>query len=370
MTDVLQSREFMTTWHSSPRPGVEAWSTRKKANLMGSGKSTDFVPLFRPFDLLAAPNQSKLILENSDHRIGVESVCGAQAYFRRHIDFDTIYFQFAGTTTLETEYGEYVMKPGDVLHVPEGISHRATGTADSLRWFAYVNDPVVEFMDAATAHTGESEFKLIRRNGPDWTIPSGRERPQKGGIVEERMINWDHGPDDLTVVERDYDYLVNASSTHISEKHSGIHLIHAFDIFHAIAGKKGAVEPIFRSPHLEVKTYNITGEQFAFHRALRSEEIRIQFRGDANDMSELGGEHTHPGTASVIPRGIAHSVITEPPNSPLFLRLNFYSNIPWHYPSDLTRHFFDSAFETQTIIKREAQWRIDADLVVPSMANA
>jgi quercetin dioxygenase-like cupin family protein len=370
MTDtVTKSREFMTTWHTSPRPGIEAWSTRNKANLMGSGRSTDYVPLFRPFDLLALPNQSRIILQNSDHRIGVESVCGAQPFFRRHIDFDTVYFQFAGTATIETEYGEYVMRPGDLMHVPEGISHRATGTADSLRWFAFVNDPFIAFMDESE-HTGESEFRMIRHNGPNWTIPAGQEQPKKSGIVEERMVTWDHGPDDMTVVERDYGYLVDASSTHISEKRSAIRVMRGFDVFKAIAGKKGAVEPIFQSPHLEIKTYNITGEQFAFHRALRSEEIRIQFRGEAEDMSELANQTCRPGDATVIPRGIAHSVITEPPDSPLFLRLNFYSNIPWHYPTDLTRHFFNSTFEPQTIIRREAPWRIEAGLVVPSLANA
>jgi len=368
MADIV-TREFMTTWHSSPRAGVEAWSTRNKANLMGSARSTDYVPPFRPFDLLAVPNQARIILQNDDHRIGVESVCGTQAYFRRHIDFDTVYFQFAGTTTLETEYGEYAMKPGDLIHVPEGIAHRATGSADSLRWFAFVNDPFTAFIEDG-AHTGESEFRVIRHNGPNWKIPAGQETPTKNGIVEERMICWDHGADDVTSVERDYDYLVSASSTHASEKLSGIHTVRAFDIFKAIAGKKGGVEPIFRAPHLEIKTYNITGEQFAFHRALRSEEIRIQFRGDAKDMSELESVVVHPGDATVIPRGIAHSVITEPPDSPHFLRLNFYSNIPWHYPTDLTRHVFNSTFETQTIIREEAAWRIAAGLVVPSYEPA
>src|ERR1700761_5328471 len=156
MTDIIQSKEFMTTWHSSPRAGIEAWATRNKANLMGSGHSTDFVPLFRPFDMLPVPNVSRIILENADHRIGVESVVGVQPYFRRHVDFDTIYFQFAGTTTIETEYGEYVMKPGDVMNVPEGIAHRSTGTADSLRWFAFVNDPITAFMDPNEVHTGET----------------------------------------------------------------------------------------------------------------------------------------------------------------------------------------------------------------------
>lgn len=362
MSDDRNQSEFMTAWHT----GIKAWSNRKKSSLMGTARSTDYVPAFRPFDLLALPNSSAVLLENADHRIGVESVCGAQPFFRRHIDFDTIYFQFAGTTTLETEYGEYVMSPGDLLLVPGGTAHRATGTADSLRWFAYLSDPVTDVMDETTAHTGESTFRMLRHGGPDWTVPPGMETQKKSGIVEERMICWHHGPDDRTIVERDYESLAGVSSTEHGEQRSAIRKIRAFDIFTGVAGKRGGVDPIFRAAHLEVKTYNITGEQFAFHRALRTEEVHVQFRGDATDMSELESGTFHPGDASVIPRGIAHSVITVPPDSPEFLRLNFYSNLPWSYPTDLTRHRYHSSFEVQTIVHKEAAWRIAAGLVVPS----
>lgn len=366
MADIVTQREFMTTWHDSPRKGIEAWSLRSKENLIGSGTSTDRVPPFRPFDLLSSPNEALVVLENDDHRIGVQSVCGAQTAFVRHVDFDTVYFQFAGETTLETEFGELHMAPGELLFIPEGIAHRSTGTADSLRWFAFVNDPFIEFMDADGIHTGHSEFRVIRHGGPDWRIRPGAEQPVKGGVVEERMIRWGHGPNDRTVIQREYDYLVGASSTHINEQRSGIRKVRAFDIFHGVAGKKGGTEPIFRSPHMEIKTYNITGEQFAFHRALRSEEVRIQFRGEALDTCEIDKTLVAPGDVSVIPRGIAHSVITEPPDSPTFLRLNFYSNLPWRTPADLTRHQYKSTFETQTIVHDEAPWRIEAGLVVPS----
>lgn len=364
MSKDLDQREFMTAWHT----GIKAWAKRNKAGLIGTGRSTDYVPPFRPFDLLALPNTAAVLLENADHRIGVESVCGAQPFFRRHVDFDTIYFQFAGTTMLETEYGEYAVSPGDLLLVPEGTAHRATGTADSLRWFAYVSEPIGEAMDEATAHTGHSTFRVIRHGGPDWAIPAGMEAPQKGGIVEERMICWHHGPADRTVVERDYDSLAGVSSTEHNAQRSAIRKIRAFDVFTGVAGKRGGVDPIFRGAHLEVKTYNITGEQFAFHRALRTEEVHVQFRGDATDSSELDVGTYHPGDAAVIPRGIAHSVITVPPESPEFLRLNFYSNLPWSYPTDLTRHYFRSRFEVQTIVHEEADWRKAAGLVVPSAA--
>ena len=356
-TMAREQREFMTTWHTSTRPPIEAWSLRDKANLMESGRSTHRVPPFRPFDLLAVPNESLVLLENEDHRIGVESVCGAQPAFRRHIDFDTVYFQFAGTTTLETEFGIVEMVPGDLALVPEGISHRATGTADSLRWFAFVVAPFEQFMTEAD-QTSRTTFTLTRRGGPDWTIAPGMTAPQTGGRVPERMICWDDGPRDVTIVERDYASLVGASSTQIHDAISGIRKLRAFDTFKDIAGKSGAPPALFRAPHIELKTYNIIGEQFAFHRALRSEEVRIQFRGAALDMSELENVHVAPGQTTVIPRGIAHSVVTDPVDSDQFLRLNFYSNKPWRYPADLTRHAYDSTFDVATVVHEEAAWKL------------
>jgi homogentisate 1,2-dioxygenase len=353
-------REFMTTWDGSPRPPLEAWSDRNKANLMGSTKSTRFIPLFRAFDLLSMPNQALVILANDDHRIGVESVVGAQEHFHRWVDADVVYFQYCGATTLETEFGDYEMRPGELMFVPEGIAHRSTGTADSLRWFAIAHEPFTDFFDE-TRYTSHTEFEVVRKGGPGWTVPAGRERARRGGKVTEAMHCWDDRPDDLTIAERDYEYLVGASSTQVREKVSGIRKIRAFDFFTEIVGKKGGSPPLFKGPNLEIKTYNIVGEQFAFHRALRSEEIRIQFRGNAMDMSEFENVPIQPGEVTIIPRGIAHSVVTVPPESRDFLRLNFYSAKPWRIETDLTRHAHHSTFEIRTVVRREAAWRQAAE---------
>ena len=71
--------------------------------------------------------KSKIVASKS-----VESPLGKPA-FHRYVDADIIYFQFSGTTTLETEFGVYEMTPGEVLLVPGGISHTLPGsTAMSL----------------------------------------------------------------------------------------------------------------------------------------------------------------------------------------------------------------------------------------------
>jgi len=360
MAEIVKRKEFMTTWHAHARSYLPHWSERKKANLMGSGSSTRAVPPFRAFDLIATPNQALVLLANADHRIGVASICGAQIEFRRHVDFDTVYLQFAGSTLVETEFGEHEMRPGDLMHIPEGIAHRMTGSADSLVWFAHAVEPFTHFMSEED-QVSQTEFEVIRHGGPSWHVAPGHEQPQKSGKLRERMICWDDRPQDVTLIERDYDELVGATSTEMREKVSGIRKLRCFDLFKEIAGTSGEPKPVFRSNKLEIKTYNIIGEQFAFHRALRSEEVRIQFRGKAMDMSELGNEEAEPGRVTVIPRGIAHSVVTDPVDDKTFLRLNFYSHLPWSYPTDFTRHYYDSRFEVRTRVLREAAWKQAAE---------
>ena len=57
--------------------------------------------------------------------------------------------------------------------------------------------------------------------------------------------------------------------------------LRAFDHFTAIVGKgreDAGTQPLMESANMRIRTYNMQDEQFAFHRALRSEEVRIQFR--------------------------------------------------------------------------------------------
>jgi len=357
-----QIGEFMTTWEDFPRPGLAAWADRRKAGLMGTAKSTRYTPKFRPFDMLSEPNQSVVFLENDNHRIGAECVVGVQDAFHRYVDADIIYFQFAGTTTLETELGVYEMTPGEVLLVPGGISHRSIGTADGLRYFCLTHEAVHYVMNE-DQYTSDSSFELKRIGGPDWKIAPEAQQASSGKVVE-RMHCWDDTPEDYTIIDRDYEDLVGAASLRGPAKETGgIKKLHAFDHFTAIVGKGGGdqgTQPLMEAAHLRIRTYNMQGEQFAFHRALRSEEVRIQFRGDAIDMSEFENVDVKPGEVTIIPLGIAHSVISDPPEDPSFLRLNFYSSLPWRVPIDATKHAYESRFEVKTTVHKQADWQLAA----------
>jgi mannose-6-phosphate isomerase-like protein (cupin superfamily) len=353
-----QIGEFMTTWKDFPRPGLAAWAERKKAGLMGTAKSTHYTPRFRPFDMLGIPNQSLVILENENHRIGVENVVGVQESFHRYVDCDMIYFQFCGNTTVETEFGVYEMTPGEVMLVPGGISHRSIGRDDSFRYFCLSHE-AVDYVMGEDQYTSHTTFELKRVGGPDWTAPQGIESASKGQVIE-KMHFWDDSADDFTVVERDYDSLVGVAGLRRGQPGSAIRKLRAFDHFTAIVGKgreDSGTQPLMESASMRIRTYNMQDEQFAFHRALRSEEVRIQFRGDALDMSEFENVEVSPGEITIIPLGIAHSVISIPPEDENFLRLNFYSKLRWRVPIDPTEHVFDSKFEVTTTVHKQAEWR-------------
>ena len=346
--------EFITGWIPGAPTDLVGWAERRKAGLMGTAKSTHYTPPFRPFDLLDGPNEPLVILENSSHRIGVEAVVGVQDSFRRYVDADMIYFQFCGLTKLETECGIYEMRPGEVVVIPAGVAHRSSGERDSLRYFCLSQEPVEYLMDEAQ-YNEYTEFDVFRSGGPDWRAGGTTTAPTER--VLERMYFWDDGPEDSTVAERDYDQLVGVASTGPGETESLVRKVRAFDHFTGISGTDGpdaGTQVLLEAKHLRIRTYNIVGEQFAFHRPLKSVELRIQFRGDALDLSEFENVEVSPGKVTLIPLGIAHSVISVPEDDKDFLRLNFYSRLPWRVTADVRRHSSDSHFEVSAKLRESS----------------
>jgi hypothetical protein len=347
-------REFMTDWFgpgSEPMPML-AWSVRKRSSLMGSAKSKRFVPSFHPFDMLAQPNDRLLVFENSDQRIGVESVCGAQPEFTRHLDFNTLYFQFCGETKVETECGPYSLSAGDILLVPEGIAHRSTGTADALRWTFDIHEPIKVMYDDSQ-ETSLTEFTNKRQGGPAWSIPAGRRAAPTDQVVE-RMIQWrDRSPDYHTRVERDYASVAGATSRQRDKAESLVKKLRAFDCFTEITGQRGPGPKLVASDNFALETYNTVGAQFAFHRALQSDEFGFQFAGGGFNLSELEAKTaTPPGTCALVPLGIAHSVLCDPG----FLRFVAYSRIPWETRVDAGKHAFNSSFEVKSNVLKPHAW--------------
>ena len=118
-----------------------------------------------------------------------------------------VYFQFCGSSKVETEFGVYEMEPGDVMLVPGGIAHHSIGRNDSLRYFCQSHE-AVDYVMNEDQYTSLTSFEVKRIGGPNWGAP--QTAPTKGPVLE-KMHFWDDGPDDQTVVERDYESLIGVA---------------------------------------------------------------------------------------------------------------------------------------------------------------
>lgn len=346
-------REFMTGWErdaQSFRPTV--WSEREEKGLLKTARSSRGIPDFRAFDLIAGPNQQVELFRNDTQRIGVESVVGPRARFTRNIDFDLLVLQFAGRSTVETEFGVHTLAPGELMLIPGGIAHRSTGSADGLRLYAALHEPVATIF-GPDDHHGHTNFEVRRIGGPDWSHAAGGEAPK--GAVVERMVSWYDAPDDFTEIERDYDDLVGASSLAYDEPKSGIATFRIFDVFWELTGAgRGPGPKIVGAPGFMMEVYNTRGPQHAYHRALRTDEFGVHFRGRAVNLSELEGEApVGPGDFYLVPRGIAHRIRAE---DDFFLRTVLYSEKPWEIMFDPAAHAFDSRFEIETTVITPPDW--------------
>ena len=343
-------REFMTGWESPDTHQMIplVWSDRNRENLRGTAKGKRFTPKLRPFDMLTEPNQRLKIFESADVRIGVESVTGTGATFRRNSDFDEVLIQFCGTSHVESEFGKFDLGAGEVLVIPGGVSYRSTGANDCLRMVLNLHEPIFKVFNEAD-HTSETTYTMRRLNGPNWPVPPAP--PQANKRVFEKLFIWEEDPDEATIIERDYSDLVGVSS--VKSKESIVKKVRAFDIFTEITGK-GPGPKIIESPHCLIDTYNTVGDQWAFHRALRSEEFSLQFQGTGDNMSEYEYKTpTAPGDVMLVPIGIGHCIEN---CSKDFRRMVIYSRQRLSVLVNPAMHVYESRFESKETVHKPAEW--------------
>jgi len=197
-------------------------------------------------------------------------------------------------------------------------------------------------------HTSETTYVMRRHNGPNWSAPAA---PPANSKVFEKLYIWDEDPEEATIIERDYTDLVGVSS--VKSKEPIVKKIRAFDIFTEITGK-GPGPKIIESPHCLIDTYNTVGDQWAFHRALRSEEFALQFQGTGDNMSEY--EHktpTKPGDVMLVPIGIGHCIEN---CSKDFRRMVIYSRQRLNVLVNPAMHVYDSHFESKETVHKPAEW--------------
>jgi hypothetical protein len=337
-------REFATGWGNYPR----TWFDRIEEDLVGTAKGHLSIPLFRPFDFLTAPNKSLIYLESNSSRVAVDANRGAEDYFHRNCDFDQVFFQWAGETIYETEFGRCSAKPADLMLIPAGIAYHATGSADSLRLSIATNEPL-DTLIGEDAHVGMTQYSVRWNGAPAWPVPQGRSSLGKGRVLE-RLHTWRDKPDDTTLIERDYGRLVGVAS-----EGRPIHKIRLFDIFTEITGRKGPGPVPMQNAGLIFECYNTDGDQRGFHRGNRNEEFQFQFMGSANNLCEFGADEMQSGDLFIVRRGIAHRVA----DCRNFRRLVLYSKEPWQLMIDPAKPVRRTTFEVEETVIEAASWRDD-----------
>jgi quercetin dioxygenase-like cupin family protein len=346
-------REFVTSWEPT---NFVFWAEREARSTAGTAAGRRNVPLVRPFDMLGGPNESVAVLSNQDARVDVESLLGPAPYFRRNIDFDELIFQFAGTSVVESEMGKDDLGPGEMLFIPRGIAHRSIGAGGCLRMTVRLHEPVEHVMAEDVCVT-ETTFDVKRQGGPP-AGDAGSAAVANGGSVREIMFLWDESPADATSVQRDYSDIVGVGSVTRDTKVSAIKKLRPFDLFEGITGRKGPGPKFLSSSACIMEVYNTIGDQFAFHRALGSEEFGLQFMGKADNVSEYDALlATASGDLALIPLGIAHRVQNCTAD---FRRLVIYSKYRFNLLVDPSMHVVESRFDVTETVTKAAPWHDEA----------
>jgi hypothetical protein len=348
---MANKREFGTGWGDGY---PMSWAEHVEEDLIGSSKGGHLmVPNLRPFDFLAAPNQPVMLLRAPDNRASVEALRGTQAQFHRNADFDVLHFQYAGETTYETELGTCTAKPSELVLLPSGTAHRATGTSGSLRLSLSVREPLEVKYDESR-HLGHTEYDVTWQGAPNWPDPPSDKLFSKGRVYES-VHTWDDRPGEETLVARDVERLVGKGTAG-----RGLHKIRLFDIFTELTGVRGPGPISMVNNDFFLECYNTVGEQFAYHRGNRSDEAQFQFMGVAANISEFGAGTLAAGELYIQRRGIAHRV----KGGAEYRRMVFYSRQRWDLLVDPNKHLRTTRFEVKERILEPAPWREEARKVL------
>jgi hypothetical protein len=204
--------------------------------------------------------------------------------------------------------------------------------------------------------TSKTSFEVTRSGGPDFSAAAAAK--PAGPAVLEKMYVWDEDPADAVEVRRHLADLVGVTSTQRETSVSAIKKLRPFDLFTDISGRKGPGPRFLGTAHALMEVYNTIGEQFAFHRALESEEFGLQFMGACNNMSEFDETlPMAPGEWFLIPLGIAHSVKNCGTD---FRRMVIYSKSPFTVHAKPEMQRYESTFAVRQTVLEEAPWHAEA----------
>src|SRR5256885_17199733 len=144
------------------------------------------MPRIRVFDLLQSHAETgggsqALVWDGETLRIVAEQVKGRERGLTRAADYDVIFFQFAGSSAIDSEYGSLELEPGEVALIPSGIAHRTTGKGECLRLRAMSKEAVNLGVDADKPLT-ETRFKVS--HSEPLPVQNGAGMEENGRVLE------------------------------------------------------------------------------------------------------------------------------------------------------------------------------------------
>ncbi|HEY4135353.1 MAG TPA: hypothetical protein VGO34_09065 [Alphaproteobacteria bacterium] len=338
-------KEFATTWEGDQK----LWFERDEDELVGTQQSGGVpLPRIRICDVMSGPtnrerNKAPVLWSGEDGIVESHYISGAEPYFRRPSNFDMLIFQFAGQSAIETEFGEFRLSPGHVIHIPSGAAYRVIGNSQCHQLVAKVRE---QFQVTANDEKPLTETVFDVQRVGDNTESEPVAFPKREGKILEVTEFWNDEAEPI-VIQRDHAKLVGCALPNSNRK---VTVIRAFDYFCGITGKGGVRAPeLFRGKNFKVDVYNTQGEQHGFHRGCDDEEIWFQFRGQAKNDTEWGVHHLSPGEIGYVPRGIAHRITGDKD----FLRFNLYFRCQMRPKADASNHHRESTYAVNTVSVKE-----------------
>jgi uncharacterized cupin superfamily protein len=220
------------------------------------------------------------VYENEDVRIEHQDMNGRQPFYHRNADVDELSYQVTGPRQLITEIGTVELEPGDFVNIPVGVAHDNWGRQE-IHLLFYVKAPVAR------------QLEPVRRSRPhefrDW----------EPAIVPE-MISAGAG---LTVARDERLLLAHAE-----------HDPRRLEVLHAepAAGEAPGIQWAYKGETFWLgwsQLARATGS--AYRRNLNFEELQFQLEGKRTLITEAGCVDLEPGDFVKVPRGVAHTSITD-----------------------------------------------------------
>lgn len=97
---------------------------KKKKTLEKISYAQAAVQLKKPFTMIELTQMDDLALS--------VFLCQGTMPFHRHLDQDELFMVHSGTISIESDWGNLVLRPGELSVVPKGLSHRSSSLIRSL----------------------------------------------------------------------------------------------------------------------------------------------------------------------------------------------------------------------------------------------